>query len=692
MSNELNVLHKLGYELEEEKFEKIREKHRYISDKLVLDAMHGVKEVTTDLNNVSKSKEKGFARFVDGFLGNSKKRQNLMNENFTKGFEAVSEYLLDHDRHLTRIDKRIGVIADELVHTQEEILKFSKQVNDRLGKLEQFQKNATQKFQEIEKRFQEHENRFIMREAKEFVYEEVLNIKKFNLPLVIKVFTVLDNIVSGEAGLYYMQEKSKTKRKRFLEYIKNELNDKLKLNHNELEKFIDAKELNLEIQKLDTYEQEAIAFISSQHRIFSSKIPLYDAVDLVRVVSTTLPSEIDTELSNNSHIREFITLESFIDDALDELFNTNETKKELSNNLYIGEFITVELFNDDTSTELCNSKKDLNTMNNTKLGVVLSGGGAKGAYEVGFLKALTEFNVQPEVIAGTSIGALNGTIYASTKNTKMSATLLEELWDDLASSNVLKVDKTKAMKNLVEVFSYFAPMPVGRLTKIAMALTKAGKSEEGLLTQLPIVNRLEQYAPTHKLELGLPFYVGMTKARGNIRDVINFSGFGNEETEFKKIQDLSSEDMHKAIMASAALPILFDGIEVEGKVYRDGCLSSTDNEWGNTPVKPLIEKEGCTHIIVCHLNEGSFFNRHDPLFDDVAIIEVRPKSNTFSSALDPLQFKVEKIEEWKEQGYQDAKRVLSESFRALSTNYARQQAEYEADEAIDRLKSREFKL
>ena len=312
MSNELNVLHKLGYELEEEKFEKIREKHRYISDKLVLDAIHGVKEVTTDLNNVSKSKEKGFARFVDGFLGNSKKRQNLMNENFTKGFEAVSEYLLDHDRHLTRIDKRIKIIADELVHTQEEMLKFSKQVNDRLGKLEQFQKNATLRFQEIE-------GRLTSIEAHLHVDREIAKIHRLNLPLVIEVFTVLDNLASGDAGLYYMQEKSKIKKEDFFEHIKNKLYEKL--NSNELQTFIDAKELNLEIQKLDTYEQEAIAFISTQHRIFSSKTPLNDAVDLVRVASTTLPSEIDTELSKNSHIREFITLESFIDDASDELFN-----------------------------------------------------------------------------------------------------------------------------------------------------------------------------------------------------------------------------------------------------------------------------------------------------------------------------------------------------------------------------------
>lgn len=331
-------------------------------------------------------------------------------------------------------------------------------------------------------------------------------------------------------------------------------------------------------------------------------------------------------------------------------------------------------------------------MQKTKLGIVLSGGGAKGAYEVGFLKALAEFDIQPDAIAGTSIGALNGAIYASKKDTKLSASLLEELWSDLGSSNVLEVDKGKAIKNLVEVFTYFSPMPVTKLAKVAMALSKAGKSQEGILTQSPIVDRLKQYAPEDELKNGLPFYVGLTKSKGNTKDFINFSGFGNEESEFKKIQELRKEDMHKAIMASASLPILFDGIEIEGETYRDGCLSSTDNEWGNTPAKPLIEKEGCTHIIVCHLNEGSFFNCHDSLFKDVAIIEVRPKANTFSSVLDPLQFKVEKINKWKQQGYNDSKRILGEAFEALLTQKKRTVSESIADDAINRLTQRQFIL
>lgn len=331
-------------------------------------------------------------------------------------------------------------------------------------------------------------------------------------------------------------------------------------------------------------------------------------------------------------------------------------------------------------------------MPKTKLGLVLSGGGAKGAYEAGALKALAELNIQPDVIAGTSIGALNGAIDAAKRDTRQAANILEDLWLDLANSEALKIDKTKAVKNLIEVFTYFSPLPVTKLAKILTIAMKAGKSEEGLLTQTPIVDRLAKYAPVDALKTGLPFYVGMTKTKGNLQDIVNFAGFGNEDAVFKKIQDLSDEDMHKAIMASAALPWLFDSVEVEGEKYRDGCLGSTENEWGNTPAKPLIMEEKCTHLIVCHLNKGSFFNRYDPLFKDVTIIEIRPSSGTFSSGLDPLLFNVNKIETWMEQGYKDAGSIMRDAFVALRGRYEREQSEINAINAIGRLKKNNFSI
>jgi len=245
------------------------------------------------------------------------------------------------------------------------------------------------------------------------------------------------------------------------------------------------------------------------------------------------------------------------------------------------------------------------------------------------------------------------------------------------------------VKNIVEVFLFFSPMPATKLTKIALMALKAGKSEEGLLTQLPIVNRLKKYAPENELLSGLPFYIGMTKAKGNALDILNIFGLGSSEVLFKKVQNFSKDDMHKAIMASAALPLLFDAIEIDGTQYRDGCLGSTENEWGNTPAKPLVEEEGCTHLIVCHLDEGSFFDRHDPLFNNISIIEVRPETEIFST-LDPLMFKADKINQWIEQGYKDSKRIVMDSLNAIKGVEERCVAALEADHAINKLKKRNF--
>jgi NTE family protein len=324
----------------------------------------------------------------------------------------------------------------------------------------------------------------------------------------------------------------------------------------------------------------------------------------------------------------------------------------------------------------------------TKLGVVLSGGGAKGAYEAGFLKALSEFNIQPDAIAGTSIGALNGSLYSANVHTKEVAVLVDKIWKDLAKTPALQADKKKVFKNIVEVVTFFSPLaPVSRLAKII----SKGNDKEGVLSTSPVSNILEKYVPVDKLLNGLPFYVGVTKSSGNFKDFLRIIEMENNgKTEYLKIQSLNKEDMYKAILASAALPLAFDAQEVNGVHYRDGCLGSLNNEWGNTPAKPLITEEKCTNLIVCHLNEGSYFNRHDPIFKDVAIIEIRPKNGTFTSILDPLRFSVDKIDIWMSQGYEDSKRILSESFKALDGKYERVKSEIQSDYAIERLKSKKF--
>lgn len=77
------------------------------------------------------------------------------------------------------------------------------------------------------------------------------------------------------------------------------------------------------------------------------------------------------------------------------------------------------------------------------------------------------------------------------------------------------------------------------------------------------------------------------------------------------------------------------------------------------------------------------FNRRDPLFRNLSIIEVRPKNGLFSSPLDPLLFSPEKIGEWMEQGYQDSKRILGDALAVLQGKQQRVAAERQADEVVE---------
>ena len=67
-----------------------------------------------------------------------------------------------------------------------------------------------------------------------------------------------------------------------------------------------------------------------------------------------------------------------------------------------------------------------------KLGVVLSGGGSKGAYEIGVWKALRKLNVKYDIVTGTSVGALNAALM--TQKTFHSAL---NLWQNLEFEDVL---------------------------------------------------------------------------------------------------------------------------------------------------------------------------------------------------------------------------------------------------------------
>lgn len=159
---------------------------------------------------------------------------------------------------------------------------------------------------------------------------------------------------------------------------------------------------------------------------------------------------------------------------------------------------------------------------------VLGGGGLLGASEVGMLRALLERNVRPDLILGTSVGAINGAAIAA-EPTEQGLQALTEVWTSLEASGVLNSSL------------------VGRVGTLA-------RSRINLYDNAGLRALLEERLPNAFEELQIPF---QCVAAG-----IERAG----ERWF------SSGPLADALVASCAVPGMLPPVEIDGEHFYDGGL------------------------------------------------------------------------------------------------------------------------
>jgi hypothetical protein len=317
MKNNLSVISAFNVEINEENIKVSTQNHDYISDKLILDLINGVNIVARDHHEVLKLRQSVFSRAWGNISGSSKKHQDMINENVIEGINACSKWLQDHDSHLTRIDKRIFDITSEIENTQEQILKFYSQhtkLKNRVGELEK----SFMQFVDISKNtFNHFEERIIHLEIKSIIDKEISLLKsgkkyeKFVLPL--KIYSLVDNLFSGEVGLYF-NTNLKINNDNFL-YLESELinvvRNEFGSNHkNELIRFNDILE-NIEI--LNSLEKDTISFISTQHynqMVNCRKYP--EVCDFISIVSSNDLENAKNGIKKQSNISELLTYDDFL--------------------------------------------------------------------------------------------------------------------------------------------------------------------------------------------------------------------------------------------------------------------------------------------------------------------------------------------------------------------------------------------
>ena len=326
-------------------------------------------------------------------------------------------------------------------------------------------------------------------------------------------------------------------------------------------------------------------------------------------------------------------------------------------------------------------------MNTEPYGLVLSGGGAKGAYHVGVIKALAESGIRIKALAGASIGALNGAVVAAAPDMGEAALRLERIWHELAKAPPLRAKSLGYYTVLLTSFGLslsFAGSLIARAMLAAgsarkLASLASNEEEDGLLSSQPLIEILEKYVDIDNLQKGLEFHVSVypNPAGGSLHALaeVVFAEIGLCDTrlsEFKHLQSIPREQQRALLMASAALPLLYSSREVDGIKYSDGGQGGWHSVQGNTPIKPLLAA-GVKNVIVSHLSDGSLWNRND--FPEATIIEIRPQRTIARGKLDMISFNPANIHSWMTQGYEDTLATIRKIQRPLDAlSYARSSA------------------
>lgn len=240
-----------------------------------------------------------------------------------------------------------------------------------------------------------------------------------------------------------------------------------------------------------------------------------------------------------------------------------------------------------------------------KIGVVFEGGGGKGSYQIGAWKAIRDMGIEPYItcVSGTSVGALNAALFY-----KGNFHLAEEMWRGISNDDILFEKKLDDYSNGDCLFSQ---KKLSELIEIAIK----GSAKSCTCKKCYVTCRYRDKSE-HKYFEWSNFY----------------------DIELKK----------RVLLASAAIPVVFESIEIDGEMFVDGGANGD-----NIPVRPL-EKDDLDYIVVIHLsNNPAIISGYKQ-----DVIEIFPSKALGGLLNGTLDFDSKSVKERMDLGYYDTQSAL----------------------------------
>jgi len=229
--------------------------------------------------------------------------------------------------------------------------------------------------------------------------------------------------------------------------------------------------------------------------------------------------------------------------------------------------ITLILFFFLAVIQMTNAQEEDTPKDSLRVGLVLSGGGAKGFAHIGVLKVIDELGLKVDYVAGTSMGAIIGALYASGYSGNQLDSIFKTLnFDDVISDNLPRDAKTFYERDNSEKYAVTLPFDKFKI-KLPSSISK-GQNVYNLLTKLTL-----HVSDIHDFEkLPIPFFCIATDIESGEKVI------------------LDKGNLAQAITASGAFPSLFRPVIIDGRVLIDGGVTN------NYPIDELKAK-GVNKII-----------------------------------------------------------------------------------------------
>lgn len=270
-----------------------------------------------------------------------------------------------------------------------------------------------------------------------------------------------------------------------------------------------------------------------------------------------------------------------------------------------------------------------------KIGLVLSGGGGRGAYQIGVWKALRDTGLDKYItsVSGASVGGLNAALFIQNDLDKA-----QSVWESISMGKILTLKSCSNRGH--ERLSFFETDGLDNIIKDNLDMRCFDNCEYNCwLACVRTEKNDERVEEIQYTTTPLGEKVPRKYIYGDI-EYFNLKYVNDDETR------------KRVLLASSAMPFVFPKEEIEGHKYLDGGARLFHGD--NVPVRPLYEIDKCDVILIIHLAPmDKPVDRKE--FPSATFFEIFPKENLgkLITGNGMFGFTAEGAKRRKKQGYDD---------------------------------------